>query len=217
MRVVVYPLWLRRWHAMHGLAFVLLLFSGLRVHYADASWAGFPFAWAVRLHDAAGLVLVGLWVWFVIANALSGNAVQYRPHRTALRDAARQLRWYVTGMLRQQAPPFQRTADRKFNPLQGASYLVVMYALLPACAVSGCFLFFPELAPDQVAGGGGVWPMALIHLAAAWALSMFFVIHLYMITTGPTPTTFLRELRSGVLESTDPASAPSSTSSPEES
>ena len=192
-----YPGWLRLWHALHGVTFVVLLASGLRIHYADVGATSASFAWGVRMHDVAGVIYTGLWLWFVVANAVSANVRHYRLARGAMASSARQLRWYLLGMLRGEPRPFRRSGEHKFNPLQAGTYLVVMYALVPAVTVSGCFLYFPQLAPETVAGAGGVWPMALVHLGAAWALSLFLIVHLYMITTGPTLGAYAREMFAG--------------------
>lgn len=199
-RPVQYPLWLRVWHGVHALLFLLLVVTGLSLHYAGEPVAVFDFPLAVRAHNAVGVVYCGTWVAFMVLNVRTMNVVYYRPPRPFARPLARQLHWYAIGMFRRRKRPYPHSRNRKFNPLQLATYLVVMYALHPALLVSGVFLLFPRLAPEQVAGAGGVWPIALVHLASAWLLSLFLVLHLYMITTGRRPLSYLREIITGVGE-----------------
>jgi thiosulfate reductase cytochrome b subunit len=195
----IYPFWLRVWHGLHALLFCVLVFSGLRVHYSDTSFGGLSFGGAIRVHNLAGAALAALYVFFVVKNATSRNMRHYSLPRPATRAIARQLRWYFVGMFRGDARPFERSPTQKLNPAQSASYLLVMYALTPASVLSGVALWFPQLAPAQVAGTAGVWPMALLHLATGWGLSIFLLLHLYMVTTGDTLGAYLREITRGEL------------------
>lgn len=208
-----YPAWIRVWHTIHGVVFLALLASGLALHYPVGTVASLPFDWAVRLHNVFGLCLVCLWGLFVALNATGRNGRHYRPRRMLLAASWKQARYYAGGYLRGEPFPFRRGPWRKFNPLQQLSYLVVMYGVVPVSALSGTLLFFPELAPTQVAGSAGVWPMALVHLGAGWTLSLFLVLHAYMITTGPTLGFYLHELMAGVEdddeEEDEPESGPS--------
>jgi thiosulfate reductase cytochrome b subunit len=208
MRPLQYPLWLRVWHGLHALLFIALTVSGLSLHYAGTSLALLEFSLAVRVHDLTGILFSLAWVAFVVLNVRKKNVVFYRPPDRFARGLAEQLRWYVIGIFRHKRRPFPHSRNRKFNPLQLGSYLVVMYALCPAICVSGFILFFPELAPERVAGAGGVWPIALIHLALAWLLSLFLILHLYMVTTGKRPLSHLREIVTGVVDDERSISGP---------
>lgn len=216
----LYPLWLRAWHGLHALCFVLLAASGLSLHYSESYDAALPFGLAVRVHDATGIAMTVLYVWFVVRNATSGNLRHYSLPRPALRSIGRQLVWYVSGMFQGAPRPFPRSRDAKLNPAQASTYLLVMYAITPACVLSGVALLFPQLAPERVAGVGGVWPMALLHLASGWLLSLFLLLHLYMVTTGPRLWTYLVEIARGEDAAEMPtgtADASSGDSPPEES
>jgi thiosulfate reductase cytochrome b subunit len=203
----LYPLWLRAWHGLHALCFVLLGASGLSLHYSDSDYAVLPFELAVRVHDASGVAMAVLYVLFVVRNVTSGNLRHYSLPRPVLRSIARQLGWYMGGMFRGDARPFPRSHASKLNPAQASTYLLVMYAITPACVLSGVALLFPQLAPQRVAGVGGVWPMALLHLASGWLLSLFLLLHLYMVTTGPTLWTYVLDITRGE----DPSKIPNGT------
>jgi thiosulfate reductase cytochrome b subunit len=192
-----YPLWLRLWHGAHALLFLALVVSGLSIHFAETELAVIPFATAIPLHNWTGIAFGVLYVLFVVMN-MFGNIKHYTLPR--MRSVLRILGWYSYGMFRGKPRPFARSTEKKFNPLQAISYLLVMYALTPACTISGALLLVPSLAPDRVAGAGGVWPMAMIHLATGWGLSLFLIAHLYMITTGPSVGAYLRQMVTGEID-----------------
>ena len=208
----LYPLWLRAWHGLHALCFLVLGATGLSLHYNGEWFAVLRFDIAIRLHDSSGIALIALYVLFVVANAKS-NMRHYSLPRPIVGSLLRQLRWYLKGMFNGDPRPFPRARTKKLNPLQSATYLVVMYALTPASVMSGIALMVPQFAPERVAGAGGVWPMALLHLATGWGLSLFLLLHIYMVTTGPRPHSYLVEivrglpasdLDDGTLDATEP-------------
>jgi thiosulfate reductase cytochrome b subunit len=72
-----------------------------------------------------------------------------------------------------------------------------MYGLMPLLIISGwAFLFSGEL-PETVFGFGTIWVVAMAHLLLAWMMLLFLVVHVYIITTGETPTTNLKAMITG--------------------
>ena len=174
--------WLRAWHGCHAGAFLLLLASGLSLHYADAGFVLIPFRIAVLAHNGAGCLLVALWLWFVVANRASHNSRQYRVRASDLkRGLVAQLRHYAWGMFRGESL-LQEQAD-KFNPAQRVAYALVMYGLTPLTALSGVALLFPWLAPQKAGNLPGLLPMALLHLASGYLMTLFLVVHVYLALT----------------------------------
>ena len=60
--------------------------------------------------------------------------------------------------------------------------------------VSGVLLLFPILAPERALGRAGLWPMAILHLAVGYLLTLFLVVHIYLATTGETFFSLIREM-----------------------
>jgi thiosulfate reductase cytochrome b subunit len=206
--VVLYALWLRLWHWLHALCFAGLVATGLSLHYGEMV-AALPFRISVLAHDVFGIALGALYLLYAAANALTANVRHYiNPTVLSPRRLSVQLKYYMIGIFRGDAPPYPRSLKRKFNPAQAAAYALVMYVFTPLSAISGGFLLFPELAPAEVAGAGGVWPMALLHLATAYGLTLFVVVHIYMITTGPKAWSYLAEMITGRAEVEDEAPSP---------
>jgi len=179
--------WLRAWHGCHAGIFLLLLASGLSMHYADAGFVLIPFRIAVLAHNAAGCSMVALWLWFVVANRTSNNSRQYRVRAGDLRRGlGEQLRHYAWGMFHGESV-LQKQTD-KFNPAQRVAYALVMYGLTPLTALSGVALLFPWLAPQKAGNLPGLLPMAMLHLASGYLMTLFLVVHVYLALTTPDST-----------------------------
>lgn len=193
----LYPLWVRVWHWLNALLFVLAVISGVSMHFAGGGLL-MPFANAVALHNAVGMLLSLSWMGFLIGNLVSSNGRHYRLRLGTLTgDVLRQARWYAFGVFRGEPHPFAVGAGDKMNALQKLSYLVVMLLLMPVAIGSGWAFFFSSQLPETLFGIGGVWVVAMVHLSAAWLLILFLLVHVYIITTEETPGTNLRAMLTG--------------------
>ncbi|MCP4872545.1 MAG: hypothetical protein GY898_27970 [Proteobacteria bacterium] len=176
------PRGIKVWHTLQVVLFVGLVGSGLSMHYGDSGLAPLPFRGAVLTHNAFGVANVILWTVFLIVNHRTGNERSYlRRLRSTLEEIRPALDYYARGVFRGDPSPGPAHPDERFNPLQGISYLVVMYVVMPTSVVSGTFLLFPVLAPERALGHPGLWPAAMAHLAMAYAISLFVAVHLYMV------------------------------------
>ena len=193
----LYPVWLRFWHWLNALVFLVLIATGLSMHFAGPDWL-LPFDQARLIHNVAGMTLTLFWVIFVIGNALGVNGKHYRVHLRSLpRELWEQSRYYLIGIFRQDPHPFHVSAERKLNALQTLSYIGVMYLLMPILILSGWAFFLSGLLPETLLGLNSVWLVAMVHLTTAWLLGLFLVVHVYIITTGTTPTTNLKAMITG--------------------
>jgi thiosulfate reductase cytochrome b subunit len=187
------PLWLRVWHALQALLFLGLLASGLCMHYASSPWAVIPFSTSVQLHNVCGLATALLWAVFIVWNHVSGHARHYRPPDVhVIHSLWVQIRYYAVGMFRGEPPPL--SPGLRNNHVQQLTYIAVMYVLMPISIASGLLLLFPILAPERALGRPGLWPMAMLHLAVAYALTLFILVHAYLATTGETLFGLYREM-----------------------
>ncbi|NCA70997.1 MAG: cytochrome B [Sphingobacteriia bacterium] len=193
----LYPLWVRVWHWLNAILFLVLIASGVSLHYAGTTWL-MPFATARILHNVAGILLTLGWIGFVIANARTANGRHYRIRpRTLIGDLIAQTRYYLHGIFRGEPHPFHVEPERKFNALQQLSYLGVMYGLMPLLILSGWGFLFAVYLPPTLFGLGSVWVVALTHVAVSYLLVLFLVTHLYIITTGETVFANLRAMLTG--------------------
>ncbi|MBJ19185.1 MAG: cytochrome b [bacterium] len=193
---IVNPLWLRLWHAMQALLFLILMLTGLSMHLAGTFWAWIPFSVAVKAHNASGIANAALWIFFVVANVVSGHQRHYLPgdvdfiHSTVV-----QAKYYGHGMFRGDPPPI--SPGLRNNHIQQLAYAIVMYVLMPISTASGVLLLFPILAPEHVMGRPGLWPIAILHLILGYFLTLFLIAHVYLATTGETFFALFREMITG--------------------
>ena len=192
----LYPVWLRAWHWLNAVLFLTSLVTGVAMHFS-LGWL-IPFQTAVPLHNASGVLLTVSWVAFLIGNLIGGNGKHYLINlRTLPRDLFVQMRYYGYGIFVNAPHPFHVSADHKLNALQTLSYIGVMYGLMPLLIVSGWAFLLSSQLPETLFGIGTVWIVAVVHLLGSWMLLLFLLVHVYIITTGETPTTNLKAMLTG--------------------
>ena len=202
-----YPLWLRFWHWGNAVLFVTLLITGLSMHYSNPGPA-LGFRTDVLIHNTAGALLTLFYCLFLYGNLRLGNGRYYRIVAGDIEPGLfRQARYYLWGIFVRSPHPYAHSEERKFNPLQKMIYLVVMYLLFPILTVTGWALLFPGQLPEAIFGVPGIGLWALVHTYTGYFLSLFMVVHVYLGTTGTTPTALFRFMLSGDTGQSDEAAA----------
>ena len=187
-RIYIMPVWLRSWHWLNALMFVVLIASGVSLHFAspDASYL-IRFDIARIMHNVAGITISVLYVAYLIANVFTGNGRSYIPPTVGLMSELNAQNAYAaSGVFKGEAPPVIPSKERKFNVLQQLTYLAVMYIAMPVLIISGIAFMFPELAPDEILGVDGLLPIAVLHYSIGFLLTLFLMGHMYMGTMGTT-------------------------------
>ena len=152
--------WIRVWHWTNAALILTLGVTGLSVHFADPALPLVDFALAVRIHNTAGVLLISAYLFFVVANIVTGNWWQFVPKPPGvLQRIVRQALWYGFGIFRGEPHPHEPSKEEHFNALQAVTYWSVMYLLLP---------------------------VALTHYLSAVAVLLFMLSHIYLGTTGKT-------------------------------
>ncbi len=197
----LYPVWVRLWHLLNAISFLLLIISGLSMQYASVEYPAIRFDIAVSMHNFAGVALLFLYLIFVLSNIFTSNGRFYNIRLKGFPGRLRkQFHHYTFGMFRKEDPPFPVTRDRKFNPLQLIAYVSAMYVLLPLILVTGLALLFPETILMNVFGWSGIQLTALLHSAVGFVLSLFMIIHIYFCTMGKKPGSNFRSMINGYHE-----------------
>lgn len=202
----LYPVWVRLWHLFNALLFIVLIVTGLSMHYTGKQDYIFvvSFARAVKWHNIAAILLIINYIIFVIGNAVTENGRYYRiSKKNFFADLGTQLKYYSLGMFRGQKHPFPVTEDRKFNPLQKFMYVLAMYVAFPLLIISGLGLMFPETVLNRFLGISGLIFTDILHITMGFCLSLFMLIHIYTCTLGSKPTSLFRSMLSGYHESED--------------
>lgn len=197
-RIYLLPLWLRLWHWSNALLILTLGATGLSLHFARPEGALIEFSLAVRIHNIAGVLLVALYVFFVIANALSGNWWQYVPKPPGiLARCWAQTRYYCWGVFKGEPEPFPVTREVNFNALQALIYWLIMYVVMPIVILSGLVYLYPQLAPDTLFGLDGLLPVALLHYLSAVVILLFAIAHIYLGSMGRRVSSLYKTMITG--------------------
>ena len=202
----LYPKWIRAWHLLNALLFIILIITGLSMQYTDTERATymFGFAKAVKWHNYAAFTLTASYVFFILGNIFTRNGRYYRIERKDfLKNLLKQLKYYSFGIFKGEKHPFPVTMERKFNPLQKFSYVLAMYVGMPLLIISGFVLLFPEMAPNNVFGMSGLVLNDVLHITMGFLLSIFMLIHIYTCTLGSKPSSLFYGMISGYHRSDD--------------
>lgn len=200
-RIYLYPIWLRIWHGINALLFLVLLATGLSMQYSNPDLPLIRFDLAVQLHNIAGLILVFNYLIFLAGNITTKNGTYYRLKLHGLyKELLIQMEYYLFGVFRKRPAPFPMNKDRKFNPLQKVTYVVTMYGLIPVIIITGLALMFPEFIIERVFRSSGIFLTAILHTFVGFMLSMFLVIHVYFSTMGSSPISNFKSMLNGYHE-----------------
>lgn len=184
-KLYLYPIWVRIWHALNAVFFLVLLISGLSMQYSNPDVPLLPFNLAVTSHNIAGVGLIVLYLCFLFIFSFSSNRKHYKiEFKGLLQRLIIQMKFYTFGVFKGEKPPFPTLEEAKFNPLQQVTYVVVLFILLPVLIITGLPLMFPEVIIDNFFGIGGTLLTALVHASAGFLASIFLIIHLYFATMG---------------------------------
>jgi thiosulfate reductase cytochrome b subunit len=200
----LYPKWIRAWHFINALMFIILIVTGISMQYTDKENSAYMvgFAKAVKWHNFAALVLTAGYIVFILGNAFTDNKKYYRIRRKNFwSELMTQLRYYSFGMFRGEKHPFPVTMERKFNPLQKFTYVLAMYAGMPLLIITGIVLLFPEIVLNNVFGMSGLLINDVLHITTGFLLSIFMLIHIYTCTLGSKPSSLFWGMISGYHES----------------
>lgn len=209
-RIYIYKRYERFWHWSQALLIITMLISGFEVH---GSYALLGFEPAVRLHTLAAWLLLILWAFTIFWQFTTGEWRQYLPtHKRVMAMAT----YYSWGMFRGEPNPFHKTVQKKHNPLQRLAYLGLLAMISPLIWGSGLLYlfraFWPSLGIDQWLTLAWV---AWAHTAGAFLMLSFFIVHVYLTTTGHTPTAHIKSMVTGWEElhddDTHSADTPSAT------
>ncbi|MCB0805561.1 MAG: cytochrome b/b6 domain-containing protein [Bacteroidales bacterium] len=186
-RLYLYPLWLRIWHWINALMFLVLIATGLSLQYAGPESTFIRFDYAVQYHNIAGIILTISFVFFVLANRFTSNRKFYRiKYKGFVKRLMKQFRYYIYGVFIHEPKPYPVSEKRKFNPLQKLSYVMVMYLMMPVIIITGFGLLFPETNIENVFGVAGIYLTDLLHIVTGFVLSVFMIVHIYFCTFGKT-------------------------------
>ena len=196
-REYIYNAYERLWHWVMAFSVLLLLVSGLHIHYPGGLTL-MSFATAVFMHNVmAAVMLVN--AFLALFYHLSTNEIrQFIPEGAGLfRRLKTQTMYYLQGIFRGAAHPAGKSRERKLNPLQQLTYAGLLNVLFPLQIGTGVLLWLAGLAPAATEAIGGLAVLAPIHNLGSWLFLTFLVVHVYLTTTGHTVLSNIRAMVDG--------------------
>lgn len=192
-RVYMYSTYERVWHWLQALAIMILMITGIEIHVTTLGLM--DFALAVKVHNILGFIVLANAVFAALFHLASGEIRQYLPEpRGFFGQALVQARFYLSGIFSGDPHPFQKSPARKLNPLQQITYLVILNILLPFQILTGILMWGVQRWPAVDGWVGGLTFLAPAHALGAWLFTAFLLMHVYLTTTGTTPTANLQAM-----------------------
>ncbi len=197
-RVYMYSIYERQWHWLQTAVIFVLLFTGLVIHKPD-QFGMFSFRYVVQVHNIMAAILLINAALAAFYHLASGEIRQFLPRPHGFFDQAfSQARYYLSGIFKGEAHPMEKTPERKMNPLQQMTYLMILNVLLPLQVITGILMWGAQRWPDVAADLGGLLFLAPLHSLVAWLFASFVVAHVYLTTTaGHTPLAGIKSMMMG--------------------
>jgi thiosulfate reductase cytochrome b subunit len=205
-KVYIYAVYERLWHWLQTFTILGLIFTGLVIHKPD-TFGIFSFRYVVLAHNILAAILLVNAALSLFYHLASGEIRQFIPRPAGFFDQAiAQAVFYVRGIFKGERHPFEKTPERKLNPLQQATYFAILNLLLPLQVITGGLMWGTQRWPEISARLGGLTILAPFHTLIAWLFAAFIVLHIYLTTTGHAPLTGLKAMMDGweVIESHRP-------------
>jgi thiosulfate reductase cytochrome b subunit len=191
-KIYVFKRFERFWHWSQALLIISMLITGFEVH---GSYTLFGFEQAVSYHTVFAWSLVTLWIFAIFWHLTTGEWKQYIPTTDKV---VAMMRFYSVGIFRGEPHPYRPTKLKKHNPLQRIAYLGVLLFIGPLLWLTGWFyLFYGDWAAWGVNGFLSLEWVAFFHTVGAFMMLLFLIAHLYLTTTGHTPTAHIKAMVTG--------------------
>lgn len=199
-RIYMYESYRRFWHWLQTVSIVSLLVTGLIIHRPDI-FGAFSFRGVVAVHNVIAVILVVNALLSVFYHIATERAREYFPHPYGFfDDAIIQAKYYISGIFKNEAHPFEKRPDSRMNPIQKATYFGILNVLLPLQILTGALMWGVQKVPAIANWFGGLPFLAPFHSLVAWTFATFIVGHIYMTTTGATPLEAMRGMVTGYEE-----------------
>ena len=189
--IYLYTRYERFWHWLQMALIMILLITGFEVHGAF-KWLGFETA--VKVHNFAGITWLIAFAFFVFWVFTTGEWKQYIPTTKKMFEV---IRYYAYGIFRGESHPFPKRKEAKHNPLQRLVYLNLAAFLLPVQMITGFLYWGYNSWADWGIPGFTLAVVAWIHMAGAFAIFTFIIVHVYMTTTGHSLLAHIKAMITG--------------------
>ncbi len=193
-KVYMYSTYKRFWHWLQATAIIALIVTGLVIHLPDM-FSMVNFWLAVQVHNIVAFIVVANAFLAAFYHFASGEIRQYLPEpQDFFSQAIDQSLYYLQGIFQGAPHPFEKSPDRKLNPLQQITYLMILNVLLPLQVITGILMWGAQRWPDLAARLGGLTLLGPFHSLIAWLFVAFLMAHMYLTTTGHAPFSLIKAM-----------------------
>ena len=181
-KVLLFTGFERFWHWTQMVLIFGMMLTGFGMHGLHGL---FDFGEAMDIHIVLAWCLILLWVFAIFWHFMTGEWRQYVPTGKGMMPM---VLYYAYGIFSGEPKPFVTTRSAKHNPLQRMAYFGFKVLIAPALWISGLLLLFYSAWKGTALGDTVqlAW-VAWVHLAAAYALVVFLIGHVYMSSTTGSP------------------------------
>jgi thiosulfate reductase cytochrome b subunit len=198
--VYMTPMPVRIWHWLNAFGILTLCVTGLQIRFPDNINIFGAYKAAIRLHNTAGIVVsisYMLWLTYYLIVAKSLMKL-YIPTLEDLKSGIfRQAFFYFLTYFLGKPNPHHSTPDSKFNPMQKAAYLVIMFILLPMVIFTGVLLMYIAPLREILLFLGGIKMLIGTHFLLSCCFTAFLFVHIYLATLGHTPLAHFKPMWNG--------------------
>jgi thiosulfate reductase cytochrome b subunit len=189
-RIVLYEKFERFWHWAQALIIITMMLTGFEIRGLLPHIFGFQRA--VSVHNVLAVALVTLIVFAIFWHITTGEWRQYIPTRKFLGEM---VAFYLTGIFKGAPHPVKKHRMAKLNPLQRLAYLGFKVMIIPVQVTTGVlYYYYPNLQHALGWSPSALWFIAVVHVLSAFGLVAFLFGHIYLTTTGHTPTTNIKAM-----------------------
>lgn len=204
-KVYIYKKFERFWHWTQAALIFFLAVTGFEVH---GSFSFLGYEQAVESHRIAAWMLLILIAFSIFWHFTTGEWRQYIPTFSKLQA---QIRYYTVGIFKGEPHPTRKSVRKKLNPLQALTYLGFKLVMAPLLVITGIvYMFYRTIDANNmvIVSDIPLEVVAFLHTLGAYLIIMFAIVHVYMTTTGHTPTSNIRAMLTGYEDLEDDSEQP---------
>lgn len=190
-KIYLYSRFERFWHWAQAVFVVLLGMTGYEIH---VGYSLFGFKKAVEWHNVVGIAWFVLYAFIVFWHLTTGQWKHYIPTTKML---MRVILYYLIGIFRGEPHPVPKSERMKHNPLQRLTYLGISVFLIPYQMITGILYYTYNSWPEMGIRNISLSTISFLHMAGAFALLVFLIVHVYMTTTGHSLATHFKAMCTG--------------------
>ena len=158
-------------------------------------FGAFSFKGMVLVHNITAAILLLNALLALLYNLISGDIKRFIPEPHGFfNQMIVQAKYYLNGIFKGDEHPFEKTREKRLNPLQKITYVAVLNILLPLQVLTGILMWGVQQFPEIAQKLGGLPFLAPFHSLIAWSFISFIILHVYLTTTGHTPTAGIKSM-----------------------